>query len=139
MCRLISLTCLLMMTLLLCPACSPQQKATLPFTPGDLQDIYQSYNRQYWGGKLPAATVVWTGLKDRFGETEEEDDGRFLVRLDSVKNQERNVAKTTILHEMCHIRTWKETCHQTGKRDDCRRWLAELHRIMLEGAFDDLV
>jgi hypothetical protein len=124
------------------PTPAPQKPTTdpLPFTPGELQDIYKSYNSQYWDGKLAKATVVWTVLKvGRFGETEKEDDGRFLIRLDSTKNREANVAKTTILHEMCHVRTWGEDCHIPGTPNKCRRWLAELHRIMLEGAFDDLV
>jgi hypothetical protein len=63
----------------------------------------------------------------------------FVIRLDVIKNQERNVAKTTILHEMCHVKTWGESCHIPGQPSTCRRWLVELHRIMLEGAFDDLV
>jgi len=111
-----------------------------PFTSGDLQDIFETYNREYWDGKLPATVVVWTGLKDRYGETNVLPDGRFVIRLDVLRNREANVARTTILHEMCHVKTWGDSCHVKGaKVQDCSRWLAELHRIMLEGAFDDLV
>jgi hypothetical protein len=162
--RLTSFLILLVTTLLLCPAVEPQKPVgktkpscdviPLPFSSGALQDLFKSYNRQYWRGKLPKTTVVWTALPTRFGEThqnekndysadfgesEREDDGTFVIRLDVVKNREANVAKTTILHEMCHIKTWGEPCHQQGVPDDCRRWLAELHRIMMEGAFDDIV
>jgi hypothetical protein len=158
--RLTSLLVLLVTTLSLCPAVEPQKPVgkpnppcdvvPLPFSPGDLQDLFKFYNRQYWKGKLPKTTVVWTALSSsRFGEThqndadygesEKQDDGTFVIRLDVIKNREANVAKTTILHEMCHIKAWGETCHQQGLPDDCRRWLAELHRIMMEGAFDDIV
>src|SRR5271156_2307274 len=123
----------------------PQKKPTpvcevpsLPYTVGQLQDIFTTFNRMYWDGKLPATVVVWTALKE-YGETDKLPDGRFVIRLDSVKNQETNVAKTTILHEMCHIKTWGDPCHVKADHPDCSRWLIELHRIMLEGAFDDLV
>jgi len=114
----------------------PCETPRLPFNVGELQDLYKTYNRTYWDGKLPAnATVVWTGLnKERFGETTTDGNGRFVIRLDVMKNRERNVAKTTILHEMCHVKTYGQ-----DKTDHGPRWLAELHRIMLEGAFDDLV
>jgi hypothetical protein len=141
--RWTGILCTLVMALCLCPVGSPQKAPPAPalaFTPGDLQKIYDSYNREYWDGKLPAATLVWTGLpNDRFGETDKDAGGRFVIRLDVIKNQERNVAKTTILHEMCHVKTWGESCHIPGQPSTCRRWLVELHRIMLEGAFDDLV
>ena len=131
------LTILLAVSLNLLPVQAQQkcQPLPLPFTPGQLQDVWKYYNRAYWDGKLPANTVVvWAALgDDRFGETEQEPNGRFVIRLDPVKNHERNVAKTTILHENCHIVTYGE------KPDHGPRWLAELHRIMLEGAFDDLV
>lgn len=141
--RLTTVLCTLVTALLLCPVGSPQKPQPAPaiaFTPGELQSIYDSYNREYWDGKLPAATLVWTGLpENRFGETQQEPGGRFLIRLDVVKNREQNVAKTTILHEMCHVKVWGEECHIPGTPNKCRRWLIELHRIMLEGAFDDLV
>lgn len=136
--RLTSLTCMLVTALLLCLS-TPAQTPPLPFTTGELQDIYNSYNREYWDGKLPKATVVWTALDNKYGETQQDADGRFLVRLDVVKNREANVAKTTILHEMCHVKTWGEKCHMTGVTGSCRRFYIELHRIMLEGAFDDLL
>lgn len=141
--RLTSILCTLVTVLLLCPAYAqqkPKPAPDLPFTPGELQDVYKSYNREYWDGKLPAATIVWTALAaGRFGETDVDANGRFIIRLDSIKNRETNVVKTTILHEMCHVKTWGEECHIPGTPNKCRRWLAELHRIMLEGAFDDLV
>ena len=151
---------LLTSLLLLFPAAPQQPKANnkplpcdvtpLAFTPGELQDIYATYNREYWNGRLPKATIVWTALSKKFGETDGQndadygetdkaDDGTFVIRLDVVKNKEANVARTTILHEMCHVKTWKDTCHVDGRAQDCRRWLTELHRIMLEGAFDDIV
>jgi len=119
---------------------NPCQAAPLPYTPGELQDIFNTYNRQYWDGKLPKTTVIWTALKDRYGDTNIENNGSFVIRLDVLKNKEQNVAKTTLLHEMCHVKTWGEQCHVEGaKNGDCTRWLRELHRIMLEGAFDDIV
>ena len=137
------LTILLAVSLLSLPVQAQQKQKPkqdcdiipLAFTPGQLQDIYKYYNRTYWDGKLPAnTTIVWTYPgNDRFGETQQEADGRFVIRLDPIKNREGNVAKTTILHEMCHIKTYGE------RPDHGARWLAELHRIMLEGAFDDLV
>src|SRR5271170_509952 len=81
------------------PLLPPQQKKptlvcetpSLPYTAGQLQDIFKTFNRMYWDGKLPATVVVWTALKE-YGETDKLPDGRFIIRLDSVKNQETNVA-----------------------------------------------
>jgi len=117
---------------------TPCPVAALPFTTGELQDVFDTYNRQYWDGKLPKTHVIWTALSKRFGETVKEDDGSFTIKLDVSWNVLPNVAKTTLLHEMCHIKTWGESCH-IGTQGDCTRWQRELHRIMLEGAFDDIV
>jgi SprT-like family len=113
------------------PTC---EAPVLPYTTGEMQATFDTYNREYWDGKLPKTVVVWTGLTKRYGETEKQADGSFLIRLDAVKNKEQNVAKTTLLHEMCHVKTYGQ-----DKVDHGDRWHAELHRIMLEGAFDDLV
>ena len=132
----------LLVSLLLVVAVLPAQQkpeSPLPFTTGELQDIYDTYNREYWDGKLPKATVVWTAHDHKYGETRQDPDGRFRVRLDVIKNRESNVAKTTILHEMCHVKTWGEKCHMAGVDGSCRRFYIELHRIMLEGAFDDIL
>lgn len=113
----------------------PCEALALAYTTGEMQAIFDTYNRVYWDGKLPKTVIVWTGLpKQRFGETEKQTDGSFLIRLDAVKNKEQNVAKTTLLHEMCHVKTYGQ-----DKTDHGDHWHAELHRIMLEGAFDDLV
>jgi hypothetical protein len=122
------------------PRTAPCAAPRLPYTPGELQDIFKTYNRTYWDGKLPETVVVWTALPGKlFGQTHQEADGRFVIKLDSAKNGYEIVAKTTILHEMAHIKTWGDQCHITGQPDQCSRWLAEIHRIMLEGAFDDLI
>jgi hypothetical protein len=122
------------------PLPSPCKVQPLPYTPGELQDIFKTYNGKYWSGKLPHTVIVWTALGTRkFGETTQDEGGRFIIRLDSAKNREQIIAKTTILHEMAHVKTWGDTCHVVDKPDDCARWLAEIHRIMAEGAFDDLV
>lgn len=107
--------------------------ASLPYSSGGLQDIFRFYNRTYWDGKLPATVVVWTGLENSYGETDLLPDGRYIIRLDALKNRENNVARSTLLHEMCHVKTWGATPPHG------LRWQAELHRIMLEGAFDDIV
>lgn len=134
---------ILLALLFLCPTTLPQPADPLPFTPGELQDLFAQYNATYWDGKLPKNTVVvWTAFTDhRYGDTIKEDSGRFVIRLDVTKNREANVSKTTMLHEMAHVKTWEHNnCHQLGvKVQNCNRWLSELHRIMLEGAFDDLV
>lgn len=107
----------------------------LAYSDGELQGIFQTYNRMYWSGRLPATVVVWAGMEKSYGETDLLPDGRYIIRLDILRNREGNVIRTTLLHEMCHVKTWGKD----DKNPHGSIWLAELHRIMLEGAFDDIV
>ena len=120
--------------------CKISPPSSLPYTTGELQDIFRTYNREYWDGKLPATVVVWTALPGKkIAETDVLPDGRFIIRLDSTRNSVEVIAKQSILHEMAHIKTWGDQCHVDGKPNQCDRWLAEIHRIMLEGALDDII
>lgn len=109
--------------------------APTPYTDKELAGWYATYNSRYFSGHLPKDTKVrWAFLEGRYGETANPQDNFFVIRLDIPKNREAIMAKQTLLHEMCHVATYGKELDFHGPL-----WQAEIHRLMMEGAWDDLV
>jgi SprT-like family len=107
--------------------------APTPYTDKELAEWFATYNRRYFSNRLPATTVRWAFLGLKYGETEQLENGQFLIRIDIARNREGIMTLITMLHEMCHVAT-------AGKGfDHGPAWQAEMHRLMLEGAFDELL
>lgn len=118
----------------LLPSVPKTSVSAAPFTDKQLAAWYATYNERYFSGRLPKNTVVrWNFLEDKYGETEPPADGRFVILLDISRNRESIMARITLLHEMCHVATYDKGF------DHGLAWRAEIHRLMMEGAFDDLI
>jgi hypothetical protein len=113
-------------------------------TQTELQAWYKSYNNLYFNNHLPRnINIEWVDLhsKLRMGETQCTQtlklDGpselSCVIRLDPVYNLAFPVAKATLLHEMCHVKTYDEF------DDHGRRWQACMQELWMDKAFDGLI
>ena len=105
------------------------------YTETDLKTWYTFYNEVYFDGKLPNDTIL------RLADMQEEGfmgltqhvDGTFLITIDPAFNPAEREARATLLHEMVHVAVFPEFFSHGP------RWHVRLRRLIVDGAFDDLV
>lgn len=98
---------------------------------GNLQRIYNRYNRLYFHGELPRAEVGWNdelgdklhGLTTVFHQ-EEGNLLYFNVALNvALKEYDKGYVRLILLHEMCHVKLYPYMHH--GRRfQDAMKYLA---------------
>ena len=82
----------------------------------NLYQLYDGYNDEYFDNKLPKNTVIdWDETGDYMATTNLLPDGRFHIAFNPHYITAMRVARTSMLHEMCHIQTWGELDYQTGR------------------------
>lgn len=128
------------------------EKYTTEFLPDmfipdvDLQYLYDSLNCRYFRMKLPSVQAGYY-----FGPNEKQNYGSTIRLLKAsyptyicLNPHFKDWPKTneaTLLHEMCHVKL-HTLCAQTGKRPGAShgpQFKAELRRLILAGAFDELL
>lgn len=115
------------------PVYSHKARPAEGYTAADLVGWYDTYNRRYFQGKLPPARVRLGDLPGYYAWTERGDDGVFDIAMDRDANQDRLWARVNLLHEMAHVATAGEF------EPHGPRWRYQMHVLMMEGAFDDLI
>jgi hypothetical protein len=90
-----------------------------------LIQLFQNYNRCYWGGRLPQCTLECARLFDEGVEFYGLAARRRLILIDPVLHRNDTDIRETLLHEMVHVAVGGG--HGT-------RFLYEIERLMREGA-----
>ena len=105
-----------------------------------LTGLYEADNRVYFAGKLPPVTV-WLGENnDSLMGMVLTVDGETYIAIDSRYNPAGQEEEITLLHEMCHEEAGNEYEPVSGELlAHGPRWHACMHRLMNEGAFDELL
>ena len=111
-----------------------------------LQQDYADYNQAFFDNTLPKNVVVtWSDIpksKDgRFvmGNTHEEIiGGTFSIQIDTKSNIAWATADTTLLHEMCHVKTYDRTV-ELDQDMHGPLFKACIVNLELQGAFTDLL
>jgi SprT-like family protein len=84
-----------------------------------LKHWYDKYNKAYFGGALPEAVVYWEPSAGNHAVTcpvFEVSDNVFEIKIDPALKGVTQFWKQTLLHEMIHVRIWKQhPKHQHGK------------------------
>ena len=96
-------------------------------TPQYLQAMYQELNEKVFENTLPTARLEWGDLTDAMGQTSQEGDDSFVIRVDRETNFSLWVddeLRDTVEHEACHIATWGAEQDDHGPR-----WQACMSRI----------
>lgn len=116
------------------------------FPDGDLQYLYDSLNYKYFRLKLPTVQVgYYYGSHERknYGSTIRLNKASYpnYICLNPLFRDWIKTNEATLLHEMCHVKL-HTLCAQTGKRPGAShgpQFKAELRRLILAGAFDELL
>jgi SprT-like family len=107
------------------------------FPSHDPQVWYAQYNEEYFWKSLPDDTEVdlVTDLPDgNMGTAVCADFHRqCVIQIEERSNPVTRSQKITLLHEMCHVATWRQQDNPHGSK-----WQACMHRIADRGAFDNL-
>ncbi|MGB8834154.1 MAG: SprT-like domain-containing protein [Candidatus Sulfotelmatobacter sp.] len=113
---------------------------------GCLQQDYADYNRAFFNDTLPKnVPVTWSDIprtKDGryvMGNTHEDIvSGTFSIQIDTKSNIAWATANTTLLHEMCHVKTYDRTV-ELDQDMHGPLFKACIVNLELQGAFTDLL
>lgn len=94
-----------------------------------LEKSYALYNAEYFGNKLPKDTVIDQDQTDPnfMAITTKPFDGKFHIGFNSSYVSAERTGDLTLLHEMCHVKTWGD--------DHGGKWRACMISLDLHGAF----
>ncbi len=97
-----------------------------------LKRAYRKYNYKYFDGQLPnppEVKILWAEMGNQLMGYQLEDE----IVLSRKYHRHDSLWRATLLHEMCHISTIDE------KNEHGPKFRKELRRIIIAGAFDDLL
>lgn len=125
------------------------QKRNYRLPDAEWAGMYQEYNRDYFGGQLPRATVMSSdGIgTDVFAVTIGTADSP-VIEMNALTLYGEKEARIALLHEMVHIKLHQGHTHIQqqegviiidGNDEHGEQFMKELHRLITLGAFDDLI
>jgi hypothetical protein len=100
-----------------------------------LNQWYREYNDEYFDNKLPQA-IIDVGLKSGDMATTTFPDFQFHISFDPHYVAAQRTGRITLLHEMCHVRTWAES---VNKIDHGPRWRTCMLEIDQRGGFRNII
>jgi len=95
---------------------------------------YDTFNREAFGNELPQAKLEWKEMPHLLGKTVKKDDGKFYIYLNPDLIRCQRTGDQTLLHEMCHIKTWK----LNPKTDHGPEWQGCMHEQAMNGIMDGI-
>lgn len=122
-----------------------QQRLGVPAAPShpptqtELQAAYQDFNQMYFRDRLPHDVVIDFAESSAMASTVKMADGRFHIAFNERYNQSIRQARETLLHEDCHIKTWRSLDEMTPEEiltnQHGRRWRSCMLQLDMQGAF----
>jgi SprT-like family protein len=111
-----------------------------------LKQDYDDYNENFFSGTLPKDVVVsWANIpKDKDGQYvmgfthEDPTNGTYSIDIDIKTNVTWDTADTTMLHEMCHVKTMNYAISH-NEDEHGPSFKACIVNLELQGAFTDLL
>jgi SprT-like family len=99
--------------------------------PEALHRIYADVNRQAFAGALPDARTDWATLKAPEASGETFFDGKdFIILLDPNNNPTPEEARSTMMHEACHVFTYdKDSDHHGPSFQACKARLQKFGEV----------
>jgi hypothetical protein len=97
-----------------------------------LNSWYAQYNDEYFDNKLPKAIIDLNLRNGHMAETSYPDFKTFHITFDPHYIAAHRTARFTLLHEMCHVRTW-------GDDDHGPRWRTCMLGIDQQGGFRNII
>jgi hypothetical protein len=109
----------------------------------EVRQLYVNNNHEYFHDSLPKDTVVEFGNNDfialdgslhhALGNTNKKGD-QFTITIDPRWAPASITKQATMLHEECHVATWK-----MDREDHGKHWQACIANLYTQGAFDGLL
>lgn len=102
-----------------------------------LYQWYKEYNDEYFDNKLPKETIIDFNLKNGdMAVSEFPDFKTFHISFDPHYVAAQRTGRFTLIHEMCHIRTWAEAVSGV---DHGPRWRTCMLGIDQQGGFRNII
>jgi len=99
-----------------------------------LKAWYDDYNKEYFSHKLPDQVIIERLYrKDVLAWTSKDEAGTFHITFSTAFKLGERHEHLTLLHEMCHVKTWDEVADGT---EHGRKWKICMYTLRSEGAFD---
>lgn len=96
-----------------------------------LRRLYLRYNKLFFNGELPLEVAIyWAPLGDAVGMSEDapaslkKEGASYLIRIDPVLGGLPRFIRQTVVHEMAHIKLFKQNISDHGKE-----WDKEIQRL----------
>jgi len=100
-----------------------------------LRSWYAEYNEQYFQNKLPKNVVIDLNLRTgNMASTSFPKFEKYHISFDPHYVASQRAGRITLLHEMCHIKTWGEIEEVHGPR-----WRACMLEVDMQGEFRDII
>lgn len=101
-----------------------------------IKQKYNDYNALWFNGQLPNVQIVWIFDSNYKARTEHFPPDRFKMSFNPVYNTSETDTEFHLLHEMCHLKTWK----QIGLFDDAHSapWQVCMKDLAARGAFENV-
>lgn len=81
----------------------------VPPTVKEIANQYRVFNEQYFDNKLPKDVVIDYGESVDMASTIQMSDGRFHLAFNDRFVAAPRILNIILLHEQCHVKTWKES------------------------------
>jgi hypothetical protein len=108
-----------------------------------LRNLYATYNEAYFRNRLPKGDDIDIDLAEPkfMASTMCNDDGtQCNIKFNEKFTGAPRVADFTMLHEMCHVKTWGKDLNSKGEQADHGRvWRSCMLQLDAEGAFREII
>jgi hypothetical protein len=108
-------------------------------TEAQMNQTYSEFNQEYFHDRLPHDVVIDFGESVAMATTVKMADGRFHIAFNEKYNQSARQMRETMLHEVCHVKTWHPLAEQTPEDiltgQHGNRWRACMLQLDMAGAF----
>lgn len=122
----------------------PVPSATNGINTAYLERLYQTYNEGYFHNRLAKTPVINVDEHDpNYMATTICDEEKCKIQFNTVFITGARVAEFTMLHEMCHVKTWKQEVQEIGGKvvqiDHGKVWRSCMLTLDAEGAFREII
>jgi len=121
-----------------------ERSSTTPIDVSYLRHLYSVYNEIYLENRIEKNPSI--SMKENSGfmaDTFCEEDGSCVIHFNPKYVAAQRVADLTLLHEMCHVKTWKTDVYTFGgetlQADHGRVWRSCMLELDQVGAFREIV
>jgi hypothetical protein len=107
-----------------------------------LQHAYQAYNEGYFQNKLTQTPVIDMDEPNdsNMASTMCDESGNCIIHFNPKYVAAPRIGDQTLLHEMCHEKTWMQDMDSLGMQiDHGKKWRGCMLNLDMQGAFREII